>query len=307
MRLTTRIRRQLAQEIQHTKIWKTQRRRDMVTRTAKTGKTHRHRPSRPLLLVPGLSPPLPTTMMYQCVPDNNNFLQVLGVCTPSSHKDRSQWAALVPAHADVGSEEADNVGTDEVGELGEGVGQAEAVNAGAEIEAEQRHSPDLELELAHPEELTPLPAPTQVLTGYIIGVDEGGVAQSKNRINLLASLSLPTSIVRREELHLQTDQYADTQGLQTALHALQDVVDREVEVCMFGVGARREAGFEDGEYNVAVELEKSWNGNGKRRRRLAEDESQEEGGIDDLGEPRRSGEFSVEDPPRSRFKRARIE
>ncbi|KDR67179.1 hypothetical protein GALMADRAFT_232191 [Galerina marginata CBS 339.88] len=118
-------------------------------------------------------------------------------------------------------------------------------------------------------------------------------AQSKNRITFLASLSLPTSIVRREQHHLQVDQHANTQSLQDALHALQDEVDREVEVCMCG----------GGEYAIgAVELEK--NQNGKRRRRLSEEE---EDGVDDFGEPRGSEQFSVEDPPRSRFKRARIE
>ncbi|KDR67171.1 hypothetical protein GALMADRAFT_1358733 [Galerina marginata CBS 339.88] len=138
-------------------------------------------------------------------------------------------------------------------------------------------------------------------------------------INLLARFGLRTSLVRREEHHLQTDQHADTEGLQAALCALQDEIDRDVEVCMFGVGTRREAGFEGGgdedEYEDdvgAVELEKKQKGKGKRGRRrwqqLSEgDGSQEEGGVDNVGGPRGSDGFLVEDHPRSRFKRARIE
>ncbi|KDR67138.1 hypothetical protein GALMADRAFT_147353 [Galerina marginata CBS 339.88] len=122
-------------------------------------------------------------------------------------------------------------------------------------------------------------------------------AQAKHHITFLASLSLPTSIIRREELHLQTDQQADTEKLQAALHALQDVVDREVEVCLCG----------GGEYAIGtVELERNWNG--KRGRRLSEEDgSQEEDGVDDLGERLGSENFSGEEHPRSRFKRARIE
>ncbi|KDR67213.1 hypothetical protein GALMADRAFT_147407 [Galerina marginata CBS 339.88] len=131
-------------------------------------------------------------------------------------------------------------------------------------------------------------------------------AQSKNHIAFLARLGLRTSIVRRQERLLRVDQHADTKSLQTALHALQDKIDREVEVCMCGV--QREAGFEGGdEYDFgAVELEK--NQDGKRRRRLPdEDENQEEDGDDDLGERQGFENFSGEDPPRSRFKRARFE
>ncbi|KDR67177.1 hypothetical protein GALMADRAFT_216642 [Galerina marginata CBS 339.88] len=133
-------------------------------------------------------------------------------------------------------------------------------------------------------------------------------AQSKNCITFLARLGLHTSILRRREHHLQIDQHANTQGLQAALHALQDMVDREVEVCLVGVGAQREPRFEGGEYDFgAVELEKKQNG--KRRRRLSEEEdgSQEEDGVDDFGKRQGSENFSVGEPPRSRFKRARLE
>ncbi|KDR67124.1 hypothetical protein GALMADRAFT_216623 [Galerina marginata CBS 339.88] len=108
----------------------------------------------------------------------------------------------------------------------------------------------------------------------------------------------------RQALENEQKTSADTQDLQTALRALQDEIDREVEACM--CGAQRELGSEDGDgYDVAaVELEKNRNG---KRRLFNEDENQEEDGVDDLGEAQGSENFSVEDPPRSRFKRARIE
>ncbi|KDR67131.1 hypothetical protein GALMADRAFT_147349 [Galerina marginata CBS 339.88] len=76
--------------------------------------------------------------------------------------------------------------------------------------------------------------------------------------------------------------------------ALQDQIDIEVEACMCG------------NQHGAVELEKNKNG----KRGLSdedEDGSQEEGGVDDLGERQGSENFSVENSPRSHFKRAMTE